>query len=260
MKNKHYFWSISLLLLACQSNPPAENNTEAPVASDNSRISLDWAGTYRGTLPCADCPGIKTEITLLADGSYRLGSFYQERSQVAKRDSGSFSWNADGNRILLNNDSSWQFLVGENRLFKLDLNGVRISGALADAYALSRVTADTNVAGRFWRLVALRGSPLPANKSGKEAHLLFGTDGRVSGNAGCNSLMGSYERSVGNRLRFGALATTEMFCAEGMQTESEFLKVLSSTDNFTLAPTGDTLYLQRARMAPMAVLVEEFLR
>jgi len=260
MKNKHYFWSISLLLLACQSNPPAENNTEAPLASDNSRISLDWAGTYRGTLPCADCPGIKTEITLLADGSYRLGSFYQERSQVAKRDSGSFSWNADGNRILLNNDSSWQFLVGENRLFKLDLNGVRISGALADACALSRVTADTNVAGRFWRLVALRGSPLPANKSGKEAHLLFGTDGRVSGNAGCNSLMGSYERSAGNRLRFGALATTEMFCAEGMQTESEFLKVLSSTDNFTLAPTGDTLYLQRARMAPMAVLVEEFLR
>jgi heat shock protein HslJ len=260
MKNKHYFWAISLLLLACQSNPPAENNTEAPVASDNSRISLDWAGTYRGTLPCADCPGIKTEITLLADGSYRLGSFYQERSQVAKRDSGSFSWNADGNRILLNNDSSWQFLVGENRLFKLDLSGARISGALADAYALSRVTADTNVAGRFWRLVALRGSPLPANKSGKEAHLLFGTDGRVSGNAGCNSLMGSYERSAGNRLRFGALATTEMFCAEGMQTESEFLKVLSSTDNFSLAPTGDTLYLQRARMAPMAVLVEEFLR
>lgn len=260
MKNKHYFWSISLLLLACQSNPPAENNTEAPVASDNSRISLDWAGTYRGTLPCADCPGIKTEITLLADGSYRLGSFYQERSQVAEHDSGSFSWNADGNRILLNNDSSWQFLVGENRLFKLDLSGVRISGALADAYALSKVTADTNVAGRFWRLVALRGSPLPANKSGKEAHLLFGTDGRVSGNAGCNSLMGSYERSAGNRLRFGALATTEMFCAEGMQTESEFLKVLSSTDNFSLAPTGDTLYLQRARMAPMAVLVEEFLR
>lgn len=260
MKNKHYFWAISLLLLACQSNPPAENNTEAPAASDNSRISLDWAGTYRGTLPCADCPGIKTEITLLADGSYRLGSFYQERSQVAEHDSGSFSWNADGNRILLNNDSSWQFLVGENRLFKLDLSGARISGALADAYALSRVTADTNVAGRFWRLVALRGSPLPDNKSGKEPHLLFGTDGRVSGNAGCNSLMGSYERSAGNRLRFGALATTEMFCAEGMQTESEFLKVLSSTDNFSLAPTGDTLYLQRARMAPMAVLVEEFLR
>ena len=251
----------TLLLAACQSNPPAaENQHEDPVASDNSRSSLDWTGTYRGTLPCADCPGIKTEITLLADGSYRLGSFYQERSQVAERDSGSFSWNADGNRILLNNDSSWQFLVGENRLFKLDLSGARISGALAEAYTLSKVTADTTVAGRYWRLVALRGSPLPANKSGKEAHLQFTTEGRVSGNAGCNSLMGSYERSAGNRLRFGTLATTEMYCTAGMETEMEFLKVLSSTDNYNLAPTGDTLYLQRARMAPLAVLVEEFLR
>lgn len=260
MKNKPFGWALLLLLLACQSNPPAENQHEAPVASDNSRSSLDWAGTYRGTLPCADCPGIKTEISLLADGSYRLGSFYQERSQLAEHDSGSFSWNAAGNCILLNNDSSWQFLVGENRLFKLDLSGARISGALAEAYTLSKVTADTNVAGRYWRLVALRGEPLPANKSGKEAHLQFTTDGRVSGNAGCNSLMGSYERSAGNRLRFGALATTEMYCTAGMETEMEFLKVLSSTDNYSLSPTGDTLYLQRARMAPLAVLVEEYLR
>jgi len=260
MKNQPFAWVILLILASCQSNPPAENQHEAPVASDNSRSSLDWAGTYRGTLPCADCPGIRTEITLFTDGSYRMGVFYQERSQVAERDSGSFNWNADGNRILLNNDSSLQFLVGENRLFKLDLSGVLNSGALAEAYTLGKVTADTNVAGRYWRLVALRGTPLPQNKSGKEAHLQFTTDGRVSGNAGCNSLMGSYQRSAGNRMRLGDLATTEMYCTDGMETESEFLKALSSTDNFSLAPTGDTLYLQKARMAPLAVLVEVFLR
>lgn len=65
-----------LLLAACQSNPPAAESETMPNA-DNSRSSLDWAGTYRGNLPCADCPGIKTEITLLADGSYRMGMFYQ---------------------------------------------------------------------------------------------------------------------------------------------------------------------------------------
>ncbi|MDE5451088.1 copper resistance protein NlpE N-terminal domain-containing protein, partial [Elizabethkingia meningoseptica] len=32
--------------------------------SHNAQNSLDWAGTYEGTVPCADCPGIKTTITL----------------------------------------------------------------------------------------------------------------------------------------------------------------------------------------------------
>lgn len=259
MKNKHFAWVILLILASCQSNPPAAESETVPTA-DNSRSSLDWAGSYRGTLPCADCPGIKTEITLLANGLYRMGSFYQERSSSAERDSGSFTWNKDGNRILLNNDSSQQFLVGENRLFKLDLSGARMIGALAEAYTLGKATTDTNLTGRYWRLISLRGAPLPANKSGKEAHLRFTASGEVGGNAGCNSLMGSYERATGNRLRFGALATTEMYCNEGMEAESEFLKVLSSTDNFSLAPTGDTLYLQKARMAPLAVLVEEYLR
>jgi uncharacterized lipoprotein NlpE involved in copper resistance len=38
----------------------------------NSRSSLDWAGTYEGVLPCADCPGTKIRLTLNGDGSYRL--------------------------------------------------------------------------------------------------------------------------------------------------------------------------------------------
>lgn len=256
MKNHPFAWVIMLLLAACQANPPAAESETVPT-TDNSRSSLDWAGTYQGTLPCADCPGIKTEITLLSDGRFRMGTYYLERSNAAELDSGSFTWNQDGNRILLNNDSSRQFLVGENRLFKLDLSGIRITGALAEAYTLGKATTDSNLAARYWRLISLRGAPLPANK-GKEAHLRFTETGEVSGNAGCNSLMGSYERATGNRLRFGALATTEMYCEGAMDAEGEFLKVLSSTDNFSLAPTSDTLYLQKARMAPLAVLVADF--
>ena len=30
-------------------------------ASDNSQNSLDWEGTYKGIIPCADCEGIKTD-------------------------------------------------------------------------------------------------------------------------------------------------------------------------------------------------------
>ena len=58
----------------------------APVTDDghNAQNSLDWAGTYEGTLPCADCPGIKTTITLKDDNTYTISEEYLERKQKQK--------------------------------------------------------------------------------------------------------------------------------------------------------------------------------
>ena len=50
---------------------------EIPIESgDNSQNSLDWEGTYRGILPCADCEGIETKITLSANGTYEYKASY----------------------------------------------------------------------------------------------------------------------------------------------------------------------------------------
>jgi uncharacterized lipoprotein NlpE involved in copper resistance len=61
----------TIVSAAAQQNgasvPPAQ-----PADMHNSRNSLDWAGTYEGVLPYADCPGTKTRLTLNYDGSYRL--------------------------------------------------------------------------------------------------------------------------------------------------------------------------------------------
>ncbi len=66
---KHLFFpafSIFLLLcaLSCATPAPQDDGmTDPPMSTgDNSQNSLDWPGTYTGTLPCADCEGIKTEI------------------------------------------------------------------------------------------------------------------------------------------------------------------------------------------------------
>ena len=70
---------FSMVLLAVASVVSAaaqQSGAGAPPAQPpdihNSRNSLDWAGTYEGVLPCADCPGTKTRLTLNQDGSYRL--------------------------------------------------------------------------------------------------------------------------------------------------------------------------------------------
>lgn len=41
---------------------------------DNSRNSLDWEGTYKGILPCADCEGIETMVILKDNDRYTLST------------------------------------------------------------------------------------------------------------------------------------------------------------------------------------------
>ena len=93
-------------------------------AAHNSRNALDWAGTYEGITPCADCPGIRTRLTLQADGRFELSTQYLERQVAPQTIRGSFSWNAAGNTVTLEGDGrGQQFRVGEGRLLQLDRDG-----------------------------------------------------------------------------------------------------------------------------------------
>ena len=99
-----------------------------------------------------------------------------------------------------------------------------------------------------WKLVELWGKPV----TGEERFpfiLLHGTQGFVSGYGGCNSIRGAFELKPGNRVRFTNMASTMMACPD-MDLEQEFFKVLEMTDNF--ACDGKTLFLHKARMAPLA--------
>ncbi len=104
----------------------------------NARISLDWAGSYVGVIPCADCDGIQTEVILNADGSYQLSQQYLGKSADAFVSQGPFSWSDSGSIVLLESAQPVQFFVGENQLFMLDQQGNRITGDLAARYRLQK--------------------------------------------------------------------------------------------------------------------------
>ncbi|WP_075348742.1 copper resistance protein NlpE [Algoriphagus marinus] len=107
--------------------------------SHNSMNSLDWNGTYKGILPCADCEGIETILTLNPDQTYILVTNYLGRNDALEEEKkGSFSWNEAGSIITLTNITSGpnQYKVGENRIWHLDINGEIITGDLADHYVL----------------------------------------------------------------------------------------------------------------------------
>ncbi|MDE0535713.1 copper resistance protein NlpE [Tenacibaculum sp. L6] len=78
----------SLVFLSCknQGNSNTENKVEQQpkqefVDEHNAKNSLDWAGIYEGTLPCASCPGINTTLKLNADLTFELTEVYLDEEQ-----------------------------------------------------------------------------------------------------------------------------------------------------------------------------------
>ncbi len=120
-----------------------ETVDSAIVDSHNSENSLDWAGIYEGTLPCADCEGIKTVLELKSDKTFSLLQTYLGKSDSENEFTqiGEFAWNQEGTMIRLRSESGrFQFKVGENQLWMMDLKGNIIEGDLADMYILKKKT------------------------------------------------------------------------------------------------------------------------
>ena len=53
------------------------------------------SGTYEGTLPCADCPGLQTLITFNSDGTFHMEETYLERSDKPTITDGKWILNGD---------------------------------------------------------------------------------------------------------------------------------------------------------------------
>ena len=87
-----------------------------------------------------------------------------------------------------------------------------------------------SLTGTEWILQDLAGTPALASV---QATLAFPEAGRATGNASCNRFTGSVEVS-GDTMKFGALASTRMACADNAVSaqETEYLKALSAAKRF----------------------------
>lgn len=104
-------------------------------STDNhtAQISLDWNGTYEGTLPCADCEGIKTTIVLNSDDTFTYKAEYINKDYTLEND-GKIMWH-DGTVVhLKGKDINSKFKVIENGLIALDQDGKEIDGPLKEHY------------------------------------------------------------------------------------------------------------------------------
>jgi len=114
------------------------NSTETKDTEHTSQNSVDWAGTYKGVIPCADCPGIETTVVLNDDLTFKYTGVYQERDSKIE-DAGKFMWHDNGSVVhLMGKEVNMKLKVGENQLFSLDQDGKPIDGPLKDHYILKK--------------------------------------------------------------------------------------------------------------------------
>ena len=252
---KRYFYSLIILTAAFAYSCKSIKTYTPEFIGDNSATSLDWEGYYAGVVPCADCPGIQTSLVLNRDKTYTLTTTYLGEENTTFTGSGSFEWDAQGSSILLEGieNGPSRYLVGENRLFQLDMEGNRITGSLADHYILEKVdrSALMELASKKWRLIEIMGKPVePKSGEGNDVFMTFDADeNRVTGFGGCNHFFGQFEWEGELRVRFSKMGRTQKFCAETMELENEFFELIETVDNYTVHE--DVLSLNRARMAPL---------
>lgn len=252
MDKKFFTLSLALIvsfgtLISCNSQKTRQN----PVPDmHTSQTSIDYDGIYRGTLPCADCGGIKTTIYLNKDHSYKLVEEYLSNTPQKFESTGKFTWSKDGQVITLNsNGGTRKYFVGENTLTMLDKEGNKITSALAPNYILTK--NNYGLLNKKWKLVELMGKPFVADKENrKEAFIQFNdADNRYSASAGCNSISGNFETLGFNKLSLQAGMSTMMACPD-MTAEDQLKEVLNTADTFQIH--GDELLLIKGRMSPLA--------
>ena len=109
------------------------------VDGHNAQNSLDWAASYEGTLPCADCTGIKTVVTLKNDNTFEYKASYIDKSTEIV-DKGEIMWHNNGSVVHLKGaEINDKFKVIENAIILLDQEGNDIDGPLKDHYILNKV-------------------------------------------------------------------------------------------------------------------------
>lgn len=243
MKHLSSVLILTAILSACaheKERTPVLPAVASPVDSHTSRNSLDWAGVYEGVLPCADCPGIKTRLTLGSDGTFERQTQYLDRETVPRTELGQFTWQASGNVISLDaNGGGQQYAVGEGRLILLNRDGTH-PDPQASNRVLARVAKQAPAGGDLsqilenhrWTLVSATDTENRRNDilfPVADNPFVFSFSGAaLNARGSCNTLRGSYQINAAGQLNIGRMAATMMACdPASMQADTALAALLA---------------------------------
>jgi heat shock protein HslJ/uncharacterized lipoprotein NlpE involved in copper resistance len=231
---------------------PSSEPAPAPVVDmHTSRNSLDWAGTYEGLLPCADCAGIHTQLTLAQDGSFEIVARRLVRDAAPSAARGQFEWGPGGNIIALGTAGGEQrFAVGEGRLLQLEAGQTQPAWSRSEAVLpKSSATGHGTRQGlaemlehHRWLLVNATNATnqrLDALFPDPERTFAFEFAGsRLHVHGGCNGLRGAFQVNADEMLEVTGGMSTMMACAPALMAADTSLAALLAAPLETVLVRG----------------------
>lgn len=249
MVSKTIFATAILAVSLVSCNSAKTSNESVMPDMHTSQNSLDWSGTYSGSLPCASCDGMETELNLTSENTYVLTQSQFNKEGEAKVTEGKISWK-DNNLVLENMPKEFAsnvFKVEEGKVRMLDNKGNIVTGNSENEYILNK-NGNTEVENVKWKLVEIHGKKV---KGDAETHyvIFHSENGQIEAKAGCNQLTFGYKIKNGLVLETTPGISTMMACEDN--TEEQLKSVMMEADNISV--NEKTMTLNKARMAPLAV-------
>ena len=105
--------------------------------------SQEFHGVFYGYLPCNDCNGIKTTLSLKQNNNYLLVTQPARDSSREFYEKGKYTWNEEEHILVLTprkeEETTKQFLIkDESTIIQLNNDGTQIPKELEDEYSLRR--------------------------------------------------------------------------------------------------------------------------
>jgi heat shock protein HslJ len=256
------FAMAAVALAACATAVPTPEPTALPTALPTEAAPLPtvppadplagtrWSlATLNGTAPIS---GTQVSLNFGTDGSF-AGSDGCNRYNA--------SYVADGTSLTITSPIAGTMMACEEAVMK---QATDYTGALASVTAFAVVSetltltgvdgADLltfaaqsqELAGTTWSATGYNNGQqaVVSVAAGTQVTVTFGTDGMLSGFAGCNNYAGPYEAGKGT-IAIGALASQRMACPEpAMSQETQYLAALPTAATYTIE--ADALELRTA--------------
>jgi heat shock protein HslJ len=145
-------------------------------------------------------------------------------------------------------EQSYLKVLGETKSYKVTGGNLTLKDASGSSLAVFAPFQPASLTGEWQALAINNGKEAVVSvQNGTTVTAIFGADGKLSGNAGCNTYNGTYTTD-GDKITIGPLATTRMACEQAvMDQETAYLNALANAATFNLGK--DSLELRDANGA-----------
>ncbi|WP_444666892.1 copper resistance protein NlpE [Flavobacterium columnare] len=131
--------SSALLLTHCKKNETGV------LDSTETASETDFTGMYSGTTPCADCPGIYTNITFKKNGNVAKSTLYLDSDDTSLTEYG--VWSKENNIIevtIPNSPKEYYAIKPDHLLVRLNADKKEVSGELSKKYIFEKTESYTS--------------------------------------------------------------------------------------------------------------------